>query len=152
MLNKSSIFMMLLVATASLVVITSMYQPTNVESQPPEKIVATGTVNGVTVYASSDGKACLANAQISTTLYHPDYPLGLKPGSYIMLLASDESICDVLNQSSIAKIEIQFRVALAPLTLKAIPPTLRADLPSSQSLYRVIQVNIGTRTMIIIRI
>jgi hypothetical protein len=133
--------------------IGSIYKPASVETQPQQR---SGTmaekITHTIVYASSDGKACLANAQISTTLYHPDYPLGLKPGSYIMLLASDESICDVLNQSSIAKIEIQFRVALAPLTLKAIPPTLRADLPSSQSLYRVIQVNIGTRTMIIIRI
>lgn len=100
-----------------------------------------GKITHTIVCGFSDGKACLANAQISTRLYHPDdYPLGLKPGNYIMLLASDENIYDVLSQSAIAQIETQFRVALAPLTLKAIPPTLRTDLPSSQSLYRVIQV------------
>jgi hypothetical protein len=95
------------------------------------------------VYASSDGKACLANAQISPRLYHPNYPLGLKPGNNIMLLTMDESICDSRSQVSIAQQEVQFRVALAPLTLKAIPPTLREDLPSSQSLYRVIQISTG---------
>jgi hypothetical protein len=131
---------MVLLVAASLIGIASIYQPANVETQPQQRSgTMVGKITHTIVYASSDGKACLANAQISTTLYHPNYPLGLKPGNYIMLLAPDESICDVLNQSTIAQNEIQFRVALSPLTLKAIPPTLRADLPSSQSLYRVIQ-------------
>jgi hypothetical protein len=102
-----------------------------------------GKITHTIVYASSDGKACLANAQISTRLYHPDYPLGLKPGNYIMLLTLDGSICDSLNQATIARQEIDFRVALAPLTVNAIPPALRADLGSSQILYRVIQVSLG---------
>ena len=58
-------FIMLLIITASLVEISVMYQPTNVESQPQQKILATGTINGVTVYASSDGKACKSTSGTS---------------------------------------------------------------------------------------
>jgi hypothetical protein len=54
-------FIMLLIITASLVGISVMYQPTNVESQPQQKILA----NGVTVYASSDGKACKSTSGTS---------------------------------------------------------------------------------------
>jgi hypothetical protein len=150
MLGKTSVFMMVLLVVASLIGISSIYQyeegqvPPAATSQPQQQVQRSGPMVGkithTIVYASSDGKACLANAQISTTLYRPNYPLGLEPGDSILLLASDESICDVLNQLSITKREIQFLVALAPLTLKAIPPTLRADFPSSQSLYRVVEV------------
>jgi hypothetical protein len=144
MLNKTSVFMMLLIVTASLVGISTIYQPTSVTTQSQQRSsFMIGKVTHTIVYASSDGKACLANAQISPRLYHPNYPLGLKPGNNIMLLTMDESICDSLSQVSIAQQEVQFRVALAPLTLKAIPPTLREDLPSSQSLYRVIQISTG---------
>ena len=45
-----------------------------------------GKITRTIVYASSDGKACLANAQISPRLYHPNYPLGLKPGDNIMFI------------------------------------------------------------------
>jgi hypothetical protein len=144
MLRKSSALMMLLVVTASLIGISTIYQPVNVETQPQQRSgPMVGKITHTIVYASSDGKACLANAQISTRLYHPDYPLGLKPGNYIMLLTLDGSICDSLNQATIARQEIDFRVALAPLTVNAIPPALRADLGSSQILYRVIQVSLG---------
>jgi hypothetical protein len=144
MLRKSSAFMIVLLVTASLIGISSIYQPTNVETQSQQRSgTMIGKITHTIVYSSSDGKACLANAQISTRLYHPDYPFGLKHGNFIMLISPDESICDLLGQSSIAQKEIHFRVALAPLTLKAIPPTLREDLPSSQSLYRVIQIITG---------
>ena len=143
MLEKYSIFLMLLLMAASLVGIGSIY-PTSAEAQPQQRSgPMVGKITHTIVYASSDGKACVANAQISTTLYRPNYPLGLKPGNFIMLLAADETICDLLSQVSIAQQEIDFHVVLAPLTLKAIPPTLRADLPSSQSLYRVVQIITG---------
>jgi hypothetical protein len=77
MLRKSSALMMLLVVTASLVGMSSVYQPVNVETQPQQRSgPMVGKITHTIVYASSDGKACLANAQISTRLYHPDYPLG----------------------------------------------------------------------------
>jgi hypothetical protein len=140
MLEKYSIFLMLLLMAASLV---GIYL-TSAEAQPQQRSgPMVGKITHTIVYASSDGKACVANAQISTTLYRPNYPLGLKPGNFIMLLAADETICDSLSQVSIAQQEIDFQVVLAPLTLKAIPPTLRADLPSSQSLYRVVQIITG---------
>lgn len=103
MFSKTSVFMMLLLVTASLVGISTIYQPTSVTTQP-QQISGTmvGKVSHTIVYASSDGKACLASAQISIELYRPDYPLGL-PGNRIMLLTSDESICDTLSQASIAQ-------------------------------------------------
>jgi hypothetical protein len=141
MLRKYSVITMVLFVAASLIGMSSIYQPANVETQPQQ---ASGTMIGkvthTIVYASSDGKACLANAQISTKLYRPNYPLGLKPGDTVTLLASDGTFCDVLNQAAIAKIDIQFWVALAPLTVKAIPPTLREIFASNESLYRVIFV------------
>lgn len=144
MLTKTSVFMMLLLVTASLVGISTIYQPTSVTTQPQQRSgTMIGKITHTIVYASSDGKVCLANAQISPRLYQPNYPLGLKPGNSIMLLASDESICRSLSQASIAQQEIDFRVALAPLNSKAIPPALRADFPSSQILYRVIQIIVG---------
>jgi hypothetical protein len=120
------------------------YQPTSVTAQPQQRSgPMVGKITHTIVYASSDGKACLANAQISPRLYHPDYPLGLKPGNYIMLLTLDENICNSLSQASIAQQEIDFRVVLAPLTVNAIPPILRTDLASSQILYRVVQIIVG---------
>jgi hypothetical protein len=65
--------MMLLIVTASLIGIGSIYKPASVETQPQQRSgTMVGKITHTIVYASSDGKACLANAQISTTLYHPD--------------------------------------------------------------------------------
>ena len=135
--------MMLLIVTASLVGISSTYQPTNVETQLQQRSgPMVGIITHTIVYASSDGKACLANAKMSQRL--PDYPLGLKPGDYILLLTLDGSICASLSQASIARQEVDFRVVLTPLTLNAIPPALRADFgPGPRTLYRVTQVVVG---------
>ena len=87
MVSKTSVFMMLLIVTASLVGISTIYQPTNVTTQSQQRSsFMIGKVTHTIVYASSDGKACLANAQISPRLYHPNYPLGLKPGDNIMFI------------------------------------------------------------------
>jgi hypothetical protein len=99
----------------------------------------TGKIRSFLVYASPDGKACLAVAEISTTSYRPNYPLGLKPGDSIGLLAPDQTICALLGQSKIAKLEIQFRVVLPPLTLQPLP-NLQEDFPTNQRLYRVVLV------------
>ena len=135
--------MMLLIVTASLAGISSIYQPTNVETQPQQRSgPMVGIITHTIVYASSDGKACIANVQMSQRL--PEYPLGLKPGNYILLLTSDGSICDSLSQASIARQEVDFRVALTPLTINAMPPGLRADFgPGPRTLYRVTQVVVG---------
>lgn len=142
MLTKTSVFMMLLLVTASIFGIGSIYQPTNVEAQAQQRSgPMVGKVTTTVVYASSDGKACIAYAQMSQRL--SNYPLGLKPGNNILLLTLDGSLCASLSQASIARQEIDFRVVLAPLTLNAIPPALRAEFPSNQILYRVTQVAVG---------
>jgi hypothetical protein len=71
MLRKSSVIMMLLIITASLVGISSMYQPVNVETQPQTQQqlqqgqtifrYVIGKVDAVHVYSSPSGEACLAD-------------------------------------------------------------------------------------------
>lgn len=114
--------MVLLVVAASLIGISSIYQygelqalqdataQSQLQSQPQTQITGTliGKIRSFSVYASSDGKACLAFAEISTRLYRPNYPLGLKPGNDIGLLTSDQTMCVLLAQANIAKMEIQF--------------------------------------------
>jgi hypothetical protein len=84
-------------------------------------------------------KSLSCSCRDSTTSYRPNYPLGLKPSESIGLLAPDQTICALLGQSKIAKLEIQSRVALPPLTLQAIP-NLQEDFPTNQRLYRVVLV------------
>ena len=141
MLEKTSVSMMVLLVAASLIGISSMHQ--YVEGQTPQpqqqaqkfKFV-TGSVSRVTIYASSDGKACLA--QVGLPNNRPNN-LGIRPGGNIELLAPDESICVLFGQSKIGKIIISFDVE--KITPLGLPPTLRADFPPDyQLLYRVIQV------------
>jgi hypothetical protein len=81
-----------------------------------------GTVVGVDIYSSSDGKACIAEVQLSST--RPN-SLGIALGSTIDLLAPDENICVLFSLSRINKSGVFLDVEKLT-TLNALPPTLRA--------------------------
>jgi hypothetical protein len=138
MLEKSPVFMMLLIVTASLVGISTLYQPTSVTTQPQRSIGPLfGQVENNVIYAHSDGKACLGLVKI---IGPEPFPLGgLKRGNTIHLLTLDGSICDSLSQASVAKQNILFYVAPAPVTANAIPPVLR-EAVQAQTYYRVILI------------
>jgi hypothetical protein len=152
MLKKSSVFMMVLLVAASLIGISSIYQyeerqalpAATAQSQQQTQItnVLIGKLVSFIFYSSSDGKACIAFAEISQRLYRPNYPLGLKPGNDIALLVPDQTMCVLLGQANIAKTEIQFNVAIPALTVKTLPLNIQHDLPPNQLLYRVVRVNI----------
>lgn len=147
MLEKTSVSMMVLLVAASLIGISSMHQYVEGQTPPPAATpqpqqqaqkfkFVTGSVSRVTIYASSDGKACLA--QVGLPNNRPNN-LGIRPGGNIELLAPDESICVLFGQSKIGKIIISFDVE--KITPLGLPSTLRADFPPDyQLLYRAIQV------------
>jgi|SRR5829696_7654399 hypothetical protein len=99
MLRKSSVFMMLLMVTASLVGLSGfVYQfvvgqgSATPQPQPQvQKVIkgVTGSVQSVQVYASSDGKVCLAEVALPSN--RPNN-LGARPGGVIELLAP-EYVC-----------------------------------------------------------
>jgi hypothetical protein len=134
MLGKTSVSMMvLLVVEASLIGISVIYQyiegqgpPGAKQKQPQQqakvKDIVGVAIDSVDVYASSDGKACIAQVQLSGT--RPN-SLGLALGSTIDLLAPDESICILLGLSKINKSGVFLDVEKLT-TLNALPPTLRA--------------------------
>jgi hypothetical protein len=80
-----------------------------------------GTVVGA-IYSSPDGKACIAEVQLSST--RPN-SLGIALGSTIDLLAPDESICVLLSLSRINKSGVFLDVEKLT-TSNALPPKLRA--------------------------
>jgi hypothetical protein len=147
MLEKSSVLMMVLLVAASLIGIASMYEYVEGQTPPPAATpqpqqqaqkfkFVTGSVSRVTIYVSSDGKACIADVGLPNN--RPNN-LGLRPGGNIELLAPDESICVLFGQSKIGKTQISFDVE--KITPLGLPPTLRGDFPPDyQLLYRVIQV------------
>jgi hypothetical protein len=157
MLKKSSVFMMVLLVVASLIGISSIYQyeepqalpAATAQSQQQTQIanVLLGRLLSFGYYSSSDGKACTAFARISegiTKLYPPNspYPLGLKPGNEIVVVAADQTMCALLGQIQIAKIEVQFQVALPPVTAKALPSPIQKNFPPEiyPRLYRIVWV------------
>src|SRR5215212_6002976 len=147
MLEKTSVSIMVLLVAASMIGISSMHQYVEGQTPPPAATpqpqqqaqkfkFVTGSVSRVTIYASSDGKACLA--QVGLPNNRPNN-LGIRPGGNIELLAADESICVLFGQSKIGKIIISFDVE--KITPVGLPRTLRADFPPDyQLLYRAIQV------------
>jgi hypothetical protein len=145
MLGKTSVSMMVLLVAASLIGISSVHQYVEGQTPPPAatpqpqqqaqktKHVA-GNVLGVDIYASSDGKACIAEVGLPS---NSPNNLGIRPGGIIELLAPDESICVLFGQSKIGKTIITFDVERLT-TFDALPPTIRGDIPSDyQYLYRV---------------
>ena len=122
---------LLVVVAASLIGISSIYQyiegqgPPGAKQQPQQqakvKDIVGVAIDSVDVYASSDGKACIAQVQLSGT--RPN-SLGLALGSTIDLLAPDESICILLGLSKINKSGVFLDVEKLT-TLNALPPTLR---------------------------
>jgi len=147
MLRESSVFMMLLIVAASLIGINSIHQHVEGQTPPPAATpkpqqqaqkfkFVTGSVSRVSIYASSDGKACLAEVRLPS-----DRPnnLGIRPGGVIELLAPNESFCTLFGQSKIGKTIIFLDVER--LTTLGLPSTLREDFPPDyQYLYRAIQV------------
>jgi hypothetical protein len=132
MLGKTSVSMMVLLVVASLIGISVIHQyiegqgPPGAKQQPQQqakvKDIVGVAIDSVDVYASSDGKACIAQVQLSGT--RPN-SLGLALGSTIDLLAPDESICILLGLSKINKSGVFLDVEKLT-TLNALPPTLRA--------------------------
>lgn len=92
MLEKFSVTMMVLLVAASLIGISSIYQPTDVVTQSRSDLTISdiGTVEGVWIYASSDGKACLAIVAVPNTREY---------FKWVVLLAPDESICDLFGKA-----------------------------------------------------
>jgi hypothetical protein len=148
MLRKTSISMMGLLAAASLIGIASIYQyeegqvPPTATSQPqPQQKTnyATGKVNRVVNYVSSDSKACLAIVQLPS-----DRPnnLGIEPGELIALLAPNESFCVLFGQSKIGNTQILFYAQKT--TASSLPPAIQAD-PITQwknyNIYRITRVD-----------
>jgi hypothetical protein len=148
MLRKSLVFMMLLMVTASLVGLSGFVyqfvggqgQSATPQPQPQvQKVIkgVIGSVQSVQVYASSDGKVCLAEVALPSN--RPNN-LGARPGGVIELLAPDESMCVLFGQSKIGKTQIMFRVEKLT-SLDSIPPTLREDFPPDYPyVYRVHQL------------
>jgi hypothetical protein len=148
MLGKSSVFVVLLMVTASLVglsifvyqFVVGQGQSATPQPQPQvQKVIkgVIGSVQSVQVYASSDGKVCLAEVALPGN--RPNN-LGVRPGGVIELLAPDESMCVLFGQSKIGKTQIIFRVEKLT-SLDAIPPTLREDFPPDYpNVYRVHQL------------
>jgi hypothetical protein len=148
MLKKSSVFMMVLLVSASLIGISSIYQyvegqgPSGATPKPQQKAMyVTGIVNRVINYASSSEKACIAVVQLPS-----DRPnnLKLKPGELIALLAPNESFCTLFGLSKIGKTQILVFTS-AQITASSLPPAIQAD-PITQwkdyYIYRVIRVDI----------
>jgi hypothetical protein len=96
-----------------------------------------GKISTFFFYASSDGKVCIAYTTISTRLYYPNYPLGLKPDDSIGLLVRDPDMCVLLGQANIANKEIAFRVALPPVTAKELPLYIQQNFPQ-EATYRAV--------------
>ena len=148
MLRKSLVFVMLLMVTASIVGLSGFVyqfvvgqgQSATPQPQPQvQKVIkgVTGSVQSVQVYASSDGRVCLAEVVLPSN--RPNN-LGARPGGVIELLAPDESMCVLFGQSKIGKTQIMFRVEKLT-SLDAIPPTLREDFPPDYPyVYRVHQL------------
>jgi hypothetical protein len=96
-----------------------------------------GKISTFLIYASSDGKTCIAYATISTRLYYPNYPLGLKPGDSIELLVPDETMCVLLGQANAANKEIGFRVTIPAVTAKELPPYIQQNF-APKAAYRAV--------------
>ena len=148
MLGKTSVFMMMLLAAASLIGIASIYQyeegpvPSTATSQPqPQQKAnyATGKVNRVVNYVSSVDKACLAIVQLPS-----DRPnnLGIEPGELIGLLAPNESFCTLFGLSKIGKTQVIFDAQ--KIAASSLSPAIQADpiIPwDDYDIYRVTRVD-----------
>jgi hypothetical protein len=93
-----------------------------------------GNVMRVDIYTSSDGKACMADVQL---LSNRPNELGIRPGSNIELVAPDESICILFDQSQIGKKIVNFKVERL-MTFETLPPTIQSEIPQDyEHIYKV---------------
>jgi hypothetical protein len=136
MLGKTSVFMMLLITTASLVGI-SIHD--YAEGQTPTGS-AVGDVLQVTTYAPVAG--CMASVALSPT--EPN-GLGLRPGSPIFLFSERESNCVLLGMSIMSKYgAVAFEAQKIPVS--GLPAVIRTDLnlpPLTPNLYKVFKVYVS---------
>jgi hypothetical protein len=147
MLGKTSVSMMVLLVASSLIGISVIHQyvegqtPTPKPQQTVQKATyVTGTVTRVVNYASSDGKACMAVAQLPS-----DRPnnLKLKPGELIALLAPNESFCTLFGLSKIGKTQIVIYLS-QEITASSLPRAIQADpiiIWENYDTYRVTRVD-----------
>jgi hypothetical protein len=131
MLERFSMSMMVLLVGASLIGISSIYQPTDVVTQSRSDLTIddVGTVLGVWAYASSDGKACVAVLAVPNIRVH---------FKLVFLVAPDESICDLFGKAKISEDEDERRLMFAGnwTDYSALPPGFKTILPPVD-LYRV---------------
>ena len=137
--------MVLLVAAASLIGISSIHQyvegqgPVGETPKPQQKaIYFIGMVSRVINYASSSAdKACIAVVQLPS-----DKPnnLKLKPGEFIALLAPNESFCTLFGLSKIGKTQILV-FATQKITASSLPPAIQADPITQWKDYDIYRVN-----------
>jgi hypothetical protein len=114
MLEKTSVYMMVLLVVASLIGISSIHQYIEGQAPPPaatpkpqqaqkaEPVVARGQVLFATMFAS---KTCAAIVKLTSG--EPN-ELGLPPGTTISLMGPSESSCILFGLSKIGKTEITF--------------------------------------------
>lgn len=137
MLKKPSVFMMLLITTASLVGISSIHD--YAEGQTPTGR-AVGNVLQVTTYAPVAG--CMAVVALSST--EPN-GIGLKPGASLFLFSERESNCVLLGMSIMSKYgAIAFKAQ--KMTVSGLPPIIRTDVnlpPLTPNLYRMFNVDVS---------
>ena len=137
MLKKSSVFMMLLITTASLVGTSSIHH--YAEGQAPVGR-AVGNVLQVTTYAPVAG--CMAVVSLPAT--EPN-GLGVKPGEHIYLFSERESNCVLLGMSKMTNYgAVAFEAQ--KMTVSGLPAVIRADLnlpASTPNLYRMFNVDVS---------
>jgi hypothetical protein len=137
MLKKSSVFMMLLITTASLVGISSIHY--YAEGQTPVSRVV-GNVLQVTTYAPVVG--CMAVVSLPAT--EPN-DRGVKPGEPIFLFSERESTCVLLGMSKMTNYGVVAFEA-QKMTVSGLPAVIRADvkLPASTpNLFRMFNVDVS---------
>jgi hypothetical protein len=128
MLRKYSVSMMALLVAASVMGTNGVvYQYAEGQAPPAPKqqgikgIVGVG-IGNIDFYASSDGKACIVEINLSER--RPN-ELGLPLGSTIDILAPDTSACVLLGQAKILNRGVFLDVEKLT-TLNTLPPKLRA--------------------------
>jgi hypothetical protein len=143
MIGKTSVSMMVLlvIVAASLIGISSIHQ--YIEGQGPptatpklQQLSAAGTIILVKNFDSSAGKACAATLQLAQRSNSNN--LGIKPGTFIALLAPNESFCTLFGLAEMGRLEIDIQAQNIKST--SLPPAIQTDLiipASSAHLYKI---------------
>jgi hypothetical protein len=144
MLGETSVSMMVLlvIVAASLIGIASIHQYIEGQAPPPaatpklQQLSAAGTIILVKNFDSSAGKACAATLQLAQRPNSNN--LGIKPGTFIALLAPNESFCTLFGLAEMGRLEIDIQAQNIKST--SLPPAIQTDLiipASSAHLYKI---------------